>query len=59
MGENIMELKKNENVKKWEMNELQSDIWGNKYQYNNESFEEWVYRVAGGNENIVKLIKEK
>ena len=54
-----MELKKNENVKKWEMNELQSDIWGNKYQYNNESFEEWVYRVAGGNENIVKLIKEK
>ena len=38
MGENIMELKKNEDVKKWEMNELQSNIWANKYQYNNESF---------------------
>lgn len=51
-------LKKNENIK-WEMNELQSNIWGNKYQYNNESFEEWVDRVSGGNKTIAKLIKEK
>ena len=56
MGENIMELKKNENVKKWEMNELQKAIWESKYQYNYESFEVWGDRVAGGNENIAKLI---
>ena len=54
-----MELKKNEDVKKWEMNELQSNIWANKYQYNNESFEEWVERVSGGNKTIAKLIREK
>ena len=54
-----MELKKNEDAKKWEMNELQSDIWTNKYQYNNESFEEWVKRVSNGNKKIAKLIEEK
>ena len=54
-----MELKKNEDVKKWEMNELQSDIWSNKYQYNNESFEEWIERVSNGNKKIAKLIEEK
>ena len=44
---------------KWEMDELQSAIWSNKYQYNNESFDSWVERVSGGNEKIGKLIKEK
>ena len=51
-------LKKNENIK-WEMDELQSNIWGNKNQYNNESFEEWVERVSGGNKKIAKLIRER
>ena len=51
-------LKKSENIK-WEMNELQSNIWSNKYQYNNESFEEWIERVSNGNKKIAKLIKEK
>ena len=36
----------------WEMDELQQSIWTNKYQYNNESFDEWINRVSGGNEKI-------
>jgi ribonucleoside-diphosphate reductase alpha chain len=51
--------KEYENIKKWEMDELQSTIWSSKYQYNNESFDEWVERVSGGNKKIGKLIKEK
>jgi ribonucleoside-diphosphate reductase alpha chain len=51
--------KEYENIKKWEMDELQSTIWSSKYQYNNESFDEWVKRVSGGNKKIGKLIKEK
>ena len=47
------------NTKAWEMNELQKAIWESKYQYNNESFDQWVDRVAGGNENIAKLIRER
>lgn len=35
------------------------DIWHKKYQYNNESFDEWLNRVSGGNKNISKLILEK
>ena len=44
---------------KWEMDELQKSIWSNKYQYNNESFNEWIDRVSGGNKKIAKLIREK
>ncbi len=40
-------------------NTLGLDIWKNKYQYNNESFDEWIKRVSGGNNDIVRLIKEK
>lgn len=40
-------------------NQLGIDIWHNKYQYNNESFEEWLNRVSGGNESVKKLILEK
>ena len=35
------------------------DIWCNKYRYENESFEEWLDRVSGGNEDVRKLIVEK
>ncbi len=35
------------------------DIWKNKYQYNNESFEEWLDRVSGKNEDLKQLIKSK
>ena len=51
--------KKYENIKNWEMDELQNAIWSSKYQYNNENFDEWVKRVSGGNKKIGKLIKEK
>ena len=40
-------------------NQLAMDIWTKKYQRNGESFEEWLDRVSGGNENIAILIKDK
>lgn len=40
-------------------NQLSLDIWHNKYQYNKESFEEWLDRVSGNNSEIKKLIREK
>ena len=43
----------------WEMDELQKNIWESKYQYNNETFDEWVDRVSGGNKKIAGLIREK
>lgn len=48
-------------VKEWlgEDNQLGLDIWAKKYQYENESFEEWLDRVSGGNESVRNLIKEK
>ncbi|WP_122638833.1 adenosylcobalamin-dependent ribonucleoside-diphosphate reductase [Romboutsia sp. Marseille-P6047] len=44
---------------KWHMDELQKSIWTNKYQYNNESFDEWIDRVSGNNRKIAKLIRER
>ena len=34
------------NIKNWlgEENKLGQDIWKNKYQYNNETFDEWLDR---------------
>lgn len=40
-------------------NQLGIDIWEKKYQHNNETFDEWLDRVSGGNENIRGLITEK
>lgn len=40
-------------------NTLGIDIWKRKYQQNNESFEEWLNRVSGGDEKIKKLIIDK
>lgn len=40
-------------------NTLGIDIWKNKYQYENESFDEWLDRVSGGNSDVKRLIKEK
>ena len=44
---------------KWNMDELQKSIWSNKYQYKNESFDDWINRVSGGNLKIAKLIRER
>ena len=48
-------------IEQWlgENNTLGIDIWQKKYQYENESFDEWLERVSGGNEEVKKLIKDK
>ena len=40
-------------------NQLSLDIWEKKYRFQNESFEDWLNRVSGGNEDVKKLIREK
>ncbi len=43
----------------WEMSDLQRDIYEKKYRYENESFDEFLTRVSGGNNYIKKAIKDK
>ncbi len=38
----------------WEMSDLQRDIYEKKYRYENESFDEFLTRVSGGNNYIKK-----
>jgi ribonucleoside-diphosphate reductase alpha chain len=40
-------------------NQLSLDIWNNKYRHDNESFDQWLVRVSGGDAEIARLIKEK
>lgn len=40
-------------------NQLGIDIWGKKYRYNNETFDEWLDRVSGHNETVKQLIIDK
>ena len=49
------------NIQEWlgENNQLGIDIWEKKYRYENETFDEWLDRVSGGNQSIKTLIKEK
>ena len=48
-------------VEQWlgESNKLGIDIWHNKYKHNNETFDAWLNRVSGGNEQVKQLIIEK
>ena len=48
-------------VEKWlgSENTLGIDIWKNKYQYENETFDEWLDRVSNGDNELRKLIEEK
>lgn len=50
-----------EKLKQWlgEDNQIGMDIWEKKYRYNNESFDEWVDRVSGGDEDVKDLILSK
>ena len=50
-----------EKLKQWlgEDNQIGMDIWEKKYRYNNESFDEWIDRVSGGDEGIKELILSK
>ena len=49
------------NIQEWlgKDNQLGIDIWVKKYQYEDETFEEWLDRVSGGNQAIRELIIEK
>ena len=42
-----------------ENNDIGQDIWRNKYQYNNETFDEWLNRVSGGDSDIKEEIETK
>ena len=48
-------------VQEWlgQDNQLGIDIYEKKYRYNNESFDEWLDRVSGGNEELKRIIKER
>ena len=43
----------------WVMTDLQRDIYEKKYRFNNETFENFLDRVSGGNNYIKKAIKDK
>lgn len=49
------------NIQEWlgKDNQLGIDIWVKKYQHEDETFEEWLDRVSGGNKAIRELIIEK
>ena len=47
-------------VNEWLNNEeLPITIWKNKYQQDNETFEQWLDRVSGSNEDVKELIRKK
>ena len=54
-------MSKYQTVEEWlgKDNALGIDIWTKKYQYNNESFPEWLERVSGGDDEVAKLIEDK
>ena len=45
--------------REWIDNDLSEQIWRDKYQDENETFEEWVDRVSAGNEKVKQLILDK
>lgn len=48
-------------VEEWlgKENRLGIDIWEKKYRNGQESFEEWLNRISGGNQDIARYIAEK
>lgn len=46
-------------IEQWLNTKLGQDIWTKKYQYNNETFDEWLDRVSGDNEAVKQLIIDK
>lgn len=49
------------NEQEWlgEQNQLGMDIWKNKYCNNGETFEQWIDRVSGHDEDVAQLLKEQ
>lgn len=48
-----------ERDKKWEMTDLQYDIWHQKYEFDNEGFNGWIDRVSNKDSDLAKLIRQK
>ena len=46
-------------LEQWIKTELGQNIWKGKYQYNKESFDEWLERVSGGDTAVKDLIEQK
>ena len=48
-------------IKQWlgEDNQLGIDMWHKKYQYNNETFEEWLDRITNKDEELKQLVIER
>lgn len=48
-------------VKDWlgENNKIGIDIWEKKYRYNNETFDEWLDRVSGGDKDLKRVVQER
>lgn len=46
-------------LKDWKLSELGEDIWKKKYQRNDESFDQWLDRVSGGDKQVAQLIVDK
>lgn len=48
-----------ERNKGWELTDLQRDIYEQKYRWNNETFDEFLDRVSGGNKTIAEIMRKK
>ena len=46
-------------LRDWGLSQLGEDIRKNKYQYEDETFEEWLDRVSAGDEDLKELIRNK
>lgn len=49
----------NKRKKGWQMSQLQKDIWTNKYQNGNETFDEWLKRISNNDSKLEKIIRDK
>ncbi len=46
-------------INNWLLSELAHNIWSRKYQFEGESFEQWLDRVSGGDKDLKELIFDK
>lgn len=46
-------------IKQWLSTDLGRDIWSRKYQNENETFDEWIDRVSGGDTELAEIIVDK
>ena len=46
-------------IKDWLTSQLAIDQFEKKYRHDNETFDEWIERVSGGNEAVAQLILDK